>query len=88
MYMKRKQRKGKARGIAHIIGRTCRCMGLKRNIGFLAFFGRLLPQDFGTFLTEALVTLGAATSSGGSAAVIGDIKGAVESSLGGSSSSL
>jgi hypothetical protein len=54
----------------------------------LAFFERLLLQVSGTFLTEALVTLGAATGSGGSAAVIGDIKGVVESSFGGSSSSL
>jgi hypothetical protein len=54
----------------------------------LAFFERLLLQVSRTFLTEALVTLGAATGSGGSAAVIGDIKEAVESSFGGSSSSL
>jgi hypothetical protein len=54
----------------------------------LAFFEHLLLRVFGTFLIEALVTLGAATGLGGSAAVIGDIKGAVESSFGGSSSSL
>jgi hypothetical protein len=54
----------------------------------LAFFERLLLRVSGTFLAEALVTLGAATGSGGSVVVIGDIKGAVESSFGGSSSSL
>jgi hypothetical protein len=56
--------------------------------GSLAFFERLLLRVSGTFLTEALVTLGAATGSGGLAAVIGDIEGAVESSFGASSSSL
>jgi hypothetical protein len=56
--------------------------------GSLAFFERLLLRVYGIFFTEALVTLGATTGSWGSAAAIGDIKGAVESSFGGSSSSL
>jgi hypothetical protein len=56
--------------------------------GSLAFFEHLLLRVSGIFLTEALVTLGATTGSWGSAAVIGDIKGVVESSFGGSSSSL
>jgi hypothetical protein len=54
----------------------------------LAFFERLLLRVSGIFFTEALVILGATTGSWGSAADIGDIKGAVESSFGRSSSSL
>jgi hypothetical protein len=57
-------------------------------LGSLAFFERLLLQVSGIFLTEALVTLGGTTGSAGSSAVTGDIKGAVVSSFGGSSSSL
>jgi hypothetical protein len=56
--------------------------------GCLAFFEHLLLRVSGTFLTEARVTLGTTTGSVGSAAVTGDIEGAVVSSFDGSSSSL
>jgi hypothetical protein len=54
----------------------------------LAFFELLFLRVSGTFLTEAHVTLGVATGSVGSAAVTGNIEGAVVLSFGGSSSSL
>jgi hypothetical protein len=70
------------------LGETVDAWASRDTSGSLAFFGRLLLRVSETFLTEALVTLGAATGSVGSAAVTGDIEGAVISSFGGSSSSL
>jgi hypothetical protein len=71
-----------------LLGEPVDAWASRETLGSLAFFERLLLRVSGTFLTEALVTLGAATGSVGSAAVTGDIKGAVVSSFGGSSSSL
>jgi hypothetical protein len=54
----------------------------------LAFFERLLPRATGTFLTEALVILGAISWAEGSSAIIGGVEGVAIVSFGGSSSSL
>jgi hypothetical protein len=56
--------------------------------GSLAFFKRLRFWGAGTFLTEALVTLGAISWAGGSSSTAGGIEGAAVVSFGGSSSSL
>jgi hypothetical protein len=56
--------------------------------GSLAFFKRLRFWGAGTFLTEALVTLGATSGAGGSSSTTGGIEGAAVVSFGGSSSSL
>jgi hypothetical protein len=56
--------------------------------GSLAFFKRLRFRGAGTFLTEALVTLGAISWAGGSSSTAGGIEGAVVVSFGGFSSSL
>jgi hypothetical protein len=71
-----------------LLGETVDVWASRETFGSLAFFERLLLQVFRIFLTEALVTLGAATGSTGSSAVIGNIEGADVSSFGGSSSSL
>jgi hypothetical protein len=63
-------------------------MGLKGDIGFLAFFKRLRFRGAGTFLTEALVTLCAISWAGGSSSITGGIEGVAVASVGGSSSSL
>jgi hypothetical protein len=70
------------------LGDTVDAWASRETSGSLAFFERLLLWVFGIFLIEALVTLGAATSSAGSSAVTGDIEGADVSSFGGSLSSL
>jgi hypothetical protein len=54
----------------------------------LAFFKRLRFWGAGTFLTEALVTLGAIAWAGGSSSTAGGIEGAAVESFGGSRSSL
>jgi hypothetical protein len=70
------------------LGETVDAWASRETSGSLAFFEHLLLWVSGIFLTEALVTLGAATGSAGSSAITGDIEGAVVSSFGGSSSSL
>jgi hypothetical protein len=54
----------------------------------LAFFKGLRFRGTGTFLTEALVTLGAISWAGGSSSIAGGIEGVAVASFGGSSSSL
>jgi hypothetical protein len=54
----------------------------------LAFFKHLRFRVTGIFLTEALVTLAAASCSTGSSAIAGEVEGAAGASFGGSSSSL
>jgi hypothetical protein len=54
----------------------------------LAFFKRLRFQGAGTFLTEALVTLGTISWAGGSSSTAGGVEGVAVASFGGSSSSL
>jgi hypothetical protein len=88
VYAKERQEKEKQEESLTSSGEPVDAWASRETSGSLAFFGRLLLRVFGTFLIEALVTLGAVTGSGGSAAVIGDIEGAAESSFGGSSSSL
>jgi hypothetical protein len=56
--------------------------------GSLAFFKRLRFRGAGTFLTEALVTLGAISWAGGSSSTAGGIEGVAVVSFGSSSSSL
>jgi hypothetical protein len=85
---KGKTRKGKQIRSLTSLGETVDAWASIETLGSLAFFEHLLLRVSGTFLTEALVTLGAAAGSVGSAAVTGDIDGAVVSSFGGSSSSL
>jgi hypothetical protein len=52
------------------------------------FFERLRLRVIGTFLIEALVTLGAASWAEGSSAITGEVKGTAVVFFGGSSSSL
>jgi hypothetical protein len=52
------------------------------------FFERLRLRVIGTFLTEALVTLGAASWAEGSSAITGEVEGIAVASFGGSLSSL
>jgi hypothetical protein len=84
------QRKNKStkKKLLTSLGETVDAWASRETLGSLAFFERLLLQVSGIFLTEALVTLGAATGSAGSSAVTCDIEGADVSSFGGSSSSL
>jgi hypothetical protein len=87
--MQRKDRKRKKqKRLLTSSGEPVDAWASRETSGSLAFFEHLLLQVSGTFLTEALVTLGAATGSVGSAAITGDIEGAVVSSFGGSLSSL
>jgi hypothetical protein len=62
-------------------------MGLRETSASLAFFERLLPRATGTFLTEALVILGAISWAEGSSAITGGVERAAVVSFGGSSSS-
>jgi hypothetical protein len=88
VYAKGKTRKGKQSRLFTSLGEIVDAWASSETSGSLAFFEHLLLRVSGTFLAEALVTLGAATGSVGSAAVTGDIEGAVISSFGGSSSYL
>jgi hypothetical protein len=85
--MQRKKQVNKKKLLTSL-GETVDAWASRETSGSLAFFERLLLRVSGIFLTEVLVTLGATTGSAGSSAVAGDIKGAVVSSFGGSSSSL
>jgi hypothetical protein len=60
----------------------------RETLGSLAFFKRLRFRGAGTFLTEALVTLGSISWAGGSSSTAGGIEGVAVATFGGSSSSL
>jgi hypothetical protein len=69
-------------------GETVDAWALRETSVPFAFFEPLRFRVIGIFLTEALVTLGAASCSTGSSAVAGEVEGATVASFGGSSSSL
>jgi hypothetical protein len=86
--MQRKNKSTKKKWLLTSLGETVDVWASRETSSSLAFFERLLLRVSRIFLTEALVTLGAATGLAGSSAVTGDIEGADVSSFGGSSSSL
>jgi hypothetical protein len=69
-------------------GETADSWASRETSASLAFFERLLPRVKGTFLTEALVVVGAISCTEGSSVVIVGVEGVAVVSLCGSSSSL
>jgi hypothetical protein len=69
-------------------GETVDAWASRETLVSLAFFERLRFWGAGTFLTEALVTLGTISWARGSSSTAGGIEGVAVVSFGGSSSSL